>query len=433
MITPKRPQGFNEFLPADQLAFNAMISAIKSAYELHGYSPIETPALELAEVLLAKEGGETAKQVYRFSKGDTDLAMRFDLTIPLARYVAEHYHDLAMPFKRYQIQEVWRAEKTQAGRFRQFYQCDIDIIGSNDTLAEADILLTAHDALDNLELTDAVFSISHRGVLNGFLTEKKLNNKSTEILRSIDKLIKQGERRVGEELFSLGLDKNQVKEILNISKINGQTKDVLKALNNLNISNTEFTKALKDIKILDEYLQAGGLKTKNYIFDLSIVRGLDYYTGTVFETFLTKNPEVGSICSGGRYDNLVGHYSKENLAGVGISIGLSRLFSAIKDRLKTGPVTPADVLIIPFSKETINYCLEVASIINQAKIKAFVYPKLAKADKQLSYANKLGIKIVVLCGEDEVKKKSVTIKNMTTGKQITVSIKKIVPTVKKSL
>jgi len=431
MITPKRPQGFNEFLPADQLAFNAMISVIKLAYEQHGYSPIETPALELSEILLAKEGGETAKQVYRFTKGDNDLTMRFDLTIPLARYVAEHYHDLTMPFKRYQIQEVWRAEKAQAGRYRQFYQCDIDIIGSNSIMADADILLTAHSALKALGLPDAVFNISHRGVLNGFLEDRKLSSKATDILRAIDKLSKQGEVKVSEELEKINLKKDEIKEILILVKINGRARDVIKELTKLNIKNSNFIKALEDITELDQYLQAGGLKNKDYIFDLRIVRGFDYYTGLIFETILTKNPLLGSICGGGRYDNLVGYYSKENLAGVGTSIGLSRLFSAIKDRLKTGPATPAQALIISFAKETINYSLEVASILNKANLNAFVYPKLAKADKQLSYANKLGIKVAVLCGENEMKKKSVTIKDMTTGKQTTVSLKKASQTIRK--
>lgn len=433
MINPKRPNGFNEFLPADQLAFNAMISTIKSAYELHGYSPIETPALELASVLLAKEGGETAKQVYRFSKGDNDLAMRFDLTIPLARYVAEHYHDLAMPFRRYQIQEVWRAEKTQAGRFRQFYQCDIDIIGSNDTLAEADILLTAFEALNNLGLTDAVIKISHRGLFNGFLEARKLNHKTVDILRLIDKLAKQGERKISDDLEQVGLNKHEIKEILSLAKISGNIKEITKALTGFDISNETFDKALKELKEIDDYLKAGNLTNKNYIFDLAIIRGLDYYTGAVFETFLTKNPELGSICGGGRYDNLVGHYSKEQLSGVGTAIGVSRLFSAVKNRSKNISSTPAEVLVIPFSKEIVNYCLEIAATLNQADLKAFVYPKLAKADKQLAYANKLGIKIAVLCGENEVKKKSVTIKNMTTGKQTTVPIKKASQTIKKMI
>ncbi|MCX6792690.1 MAG: histidine--tRNA ligase [Candidatus Falkowbacteria bacterium] len=433
MITPKRPSGFNEFLPADQMAFNAMISAIRLAYEKHGYSPIETPALELASVLLAKEGGETAKQVYRFNKGDNDLAMRFDLTIPLARYVAEHYHELAMPFRRYQIQEVWRAEKAQAGRFRQFYQCDIDIIGSNDTLADADVLLTAHEAFINLGLTDTIFNISHRGLLGGFLANKKLSSFTSAVLRAIDKLNKKPAKAVEEELIEAGLKQNDIKEIFEFVNINGEAKKVLEKLDSLAIKHTDFEKALADLKELNQYLLTSGLKAKDFVLDLKIARGLDYYTGVVFETTLSKNPEIGSVGGGGRYDNLVSHYSKENLSGVGISIGISRLFSAIKDRLSTGSASPAKALIIPFSKEVANYCLNVAATLNQANINAFVYPAFAKAGKQLSYVDKLKIPLAILIGEDEVKKKSITIKNMKSGKQITIPLSKATATVKKMI
>jgi len=433
MITPKRPSGFNEFLPADQIAFNAMISAIRSAYEKHGYSPIETPAIELASVLLAKEGGETAKQVYRFTKGDNDLALRFDLTIPLARYVAEHYHDLAIPFRRYQIQEVWRAEKTQAGRFRQFYQCDIDIIGSKNILADADVLLTANEAFQGLGLKDAVFTISHRGILGGFLASKKLSDFTSAVLRAVDKLNKQGEKAVSEELTEAGLKINDIKEILALVKMNGSAKEVLQQLNKFSIEQTDFKQAIADLTEVNQLLLAGGLKAKDFIFDCKIARGFDYYTGLVFETTLTKNPEIGSICSGGRYDNLVGYYSKENLAGVGISIGLSRLFSVIKDRLVKGAASPAQAMIIPFSKEVTDYCLNVAAILNQAKINTFVYPDITKAGKQLSYVDKLKIPLAILIGEDEVKKKSVTIKNMQSGKQVTVTVNKAAAQIKKML
>lgn len=433
MITPKRPSGFNEFLPKDQMAFNAMMSVIKLVYEQHGYAPIETPALELAEVLLAKEGGESAKQSYRFTKGDTDLAMRFDLTVPLARYVAEHYHELSFPFRRYQIQEVWRGEKAQAGRYRQFYQCDIDIIGSNSLLAEADILLTSNDVIKELGLKDAIIKISHRGVLNAWLESKKLKHLNAEVLRSVDKLEKQGDKKVTEELLKIGLNKNDIQQILGLVKISGKADEVIKKLSLIKIDNEEFKKALNDIKELDTYLKAAGLNNKNYIFDLKIIRGLDYYTGIVFETVLTKNPELGSICGGGRYDNLVGFYHKEKLSGIGASIGLSRLFNAIKDRLNNDQSTPAQVLIMPLDKSVVPYCLEVAKKINQAKLNVFVYPGLDKMSKQLNYANKIKIPLVILIGENELKKKAVTIKNMKTGKQSSTSLAKAAATIRKML
>jgi len=433
MITPKRPSGFNEFLPAEQMAFNAMISVIKLIYEKHGYSPIETPAIELASILLAKEGGETAKQVYRFTKGDNDLALRFDLTIPLARYVAEHYHELVMPFRRYQIQEVWRAEKAQAGRFRQFYQCDIDIVGSNDLMADADILTTAHETFHALGLNDAVLNISHRGLLNGWLASKKLNNQTADILRIIDKLDKKPEKSIIEELTKTGLNKNNIKELLNLVKINGKAQEVLAKLEALKIEHTDFKKAIADLKKLNQLLLASGIKAKDFIFNLKIARGLDYYTGLVFETILTKQTNVGSICSGGRYDNLVSHYSKENLAGVGISIGLSRLFSALKDSLANGPASPAQAVIIPLSETTINYCFEVNSTLNHGGLNVFVYPGLEKLGKQLTYVSKLKVPLAILCGEDEIKKKSITIKNMQTGKQVTVKLDKASATIRKMI
>lgn len=433
MITPKRPSGFNEFLPAEQMAFNAMIAVIRLVYEQHGYSPIETPAIELTSILLAKEGGETAKQVYRFTKGDNDLALRFDLTVPLARYVAEHYHELTIPFRRYQIQEVWRAEKAQAGRYRQFYQCDIDTLGTNDLLADADILITAHETFLALGLKDAVFSISHRGLLSGLLAEKKLNKFTTSILRSVDKLSKQPEKNFSEELSRLGINKKAIEEILNFVKIKGTAQEVLKKLQTINLNNKEFIKAFNDLKKLNQYLLAVGLRAKDFMFDLKITRGLDYYTGLVFETFLTKNPEIGSICSGGRYDNLLSHYSKANIPGVGISIGLSRLFNALKPRMVQGPATPAQILIIPLASEVINYSLDINKILNKANLNAFVYPGTEKMSKQLAYANKLKIPVVIIVGEDEVKKQRVTIKNMTSGQQTTIGLAKAVAQIKKMI
>lgn len=431
MITPRRPAGFNELLPADQMALNAMISIIRLSYEQHGYAPIETPALELSPVLLAKEGGETAKQVYRFSKGDNDLAMRFDLTIPLARYTAEHYHELTFPFRRYQIQEVWRAEKPQAGRYRQFYQCDIDIVGVDDITADADVLITARNTLKALDLKDAVLKISHRGLLTGFLADKKLDKKNTEVLRIIDKLDKQGEKVVATELAKLGLKKNDITELLKLVTIAGPAKDVLKKLPT--IKQPAFTKALLELTQLNKLLTAAGLKSSEFVFDLSIARGLDYYTGMVFETVLTKHQNIGSVCSGGRYDNLLEQYHKEHLPGVGASIGLSRLFSAIKDSLSDAPANPAQVMVISFESQQDAYALSVVKTLHQSNLNAFLYPGHDKIGKQLKYADKLGITFVALVGSYEVEKEMITIKNLKSGEQKQMKLSKAVQFIRKNL
>ena len=433
MIQPKRPSGFNELLPADQLAMNAMISIIKMSYEQYGYAPIETPALELSQVLLAKEGGETAKQVYRFTKGDTDLAMRFDLTIPLARYAAEHFNELAFPFRRYQIQEVWRAEKAQAGRYRQFYQCDIDTLGSKNPMSDADTILTMHSALHALGLKNIIFKISHRGLLNGILESKKLTKSSTEVLRAVDKLDKQGEAAVTNELQKNNLSRKDAKDIIDFVKHSGNVKTIFAYVKSLKINNETFTHSLAELEMICQLLQAGGLSSNEFVIDLSVARGLDYYTGMVFETVLTKNLKLGSICGGGRYDNLLASYHKDSIPGVGASIGLSRLFSALKESFKSMPANPAHVLVVPFEQELAKYSLEVALTLRKHGLNVLVYPGFEKMGKQLGYADKLGISFAVLCGSNEADKKSVTIKNLKTGKQVTVALTKAAATIKKSL
>lgn len=418
MITPKTAPGFNEYLPADQLAFDRLIGLIRSMYERHGFTPLETPALELAQVLLAKEGGETAKQVYRFMKGDTDLALRFDLTVPLARYVAEHFHDLAFPFRRYQIQEAWRAEKAQAGRYRQFYQCDIDILGNIGTAADADILLTTAATFKALGLGRSVMHVSNRKILVGFLESLKLGKQSVEILRIIDRMAKQSSDKTKKDLAAIGLSADAIAQVTSLVATQG-----LEALNELSINNDLFKTGLAELSELDALLRAGGLTSEEYVIDLGIVRGLDYYTGMVFETLLVDMPAAGSMAGGGRYDNLVGHYRKEPVAGVGASIGISRLFNALKDTLKKGPATPAQALIVVFNDTLLPYCFNVAAALRAQGINTMVYPGSDKPGKQLAYANKIDVPFVLLCGEDEEKADSVTIKNMKSGEQATMKLK----------
>lgn len=422
MITPKTPPGFNELLPKDQLAFNKMLSLIQGAYERSGFTPLETSALELAPVLLAKEGGETAKQVYRFTKSETEYALRFDLTVPLARYVAEHYHELPIPFRRYQIQEVWRAEKPQAGRFRQFYQCDVDIVGSDSVAADAEVIIAAANAYKALGLKNIVFKISHRGLIAGFLADRKLDRFTTDVLRTIDKMDKLSSAQISEELKNIGLSTQNSKEILSLVNIKGNAQEVIKQLSGFSITNLGFAQGLERLSELSKLLQAGGMKTSEFIFDLKITRGFDYYTGVVFEMFLPNDKH--SVGGGGRYDNLVANYSKENLSGVGASIGVSRLFSVLQEK-NAGPSTPAQALIVVFSDDLLPYCFKVASELRKNNINVEIFPGANKMAKQLNYANKLGIPFVLLCGEDEEKKNQVTVKDMKTGKQKTVALSKV--------
>lgn len=433
MINPKRPSGFNELLPADQLAFNAMVAIIKMSYEQYGYAPIETPALELSHVLLAKEGGETAKQVYRFSKGDTDLSMRFDLTIPLARYAAEHYNDLAFPFRRYQIQEVWRAEKAQAGRYRQFYQCDVDILGSKSPLADADVILGSHNSFRALGLKNIIFKISHRGLLSGFLEQNKLSKYTTEILRSVDKFDKLGENGVMAELTKTGLAKNQIKEVISFINNSGSAKTIIQFLVDTKINNEIFSEAVNNLKQVTKLLSAGGMKTNEIVIDLSIARGFDYYTGIVFEMFLDGQAKIGSVGSGGRYDNLLASYRRDPIPGVGASIGLSRLFGALKETIQNGPANPAQVVIHALGEDAQVYSLEIANTLRKSGLNVLVYPGSAKIDKRFAYNDKLGIPLAILCGGDEAAKRTVTIKNLKTGKQISVPLAKASSTIKKVL
>lgn len=423
MINPRKPAGFHEFLPSEQLSFDAMVAVIKASYESHGYTPIETPALELAEVLHAKEGGETAKQGYQFTKGDTKLALRFDLTVPLARYVAEHYHDLALPFRRYQIQNVWRAEKPQAGRYRQFYQCDIDIIGTDSATADADILITMNGTMQALGLEKSLIRLNNRLLMSGIIIALKAEKNNTEILRLLDKMDSQGSTKLKKSLIDIGLDKKQADTLVKLASLKGSIEQITKALKSEDLYNTNIDEGLGRLRRICELLKAAGLSSKNYQIDLGIVRGLDYYTGMVYEIILTDKKEIGSVGGGGRYDNLIGYYKKDNVPGVGGSIGLSRLFAALSEESKDGQGCPADVMVTALSSDLLPYAFKVAATLRVTGINVFIYPKDGKIAKQLSYADKLGIPLVAVCGEEEEKKTKVTIKNLETGEQETVSLK----------
>lgn len=423
-VKPRKPSGFGEFLPNEQIAFNRLVDIIRESYELYGFVPIETPAVELTEVLLAKGGGETDKQIYRFSKGDTDLSLHFDLTIPLARYVAEHYSQLTFPFRRYQIQKVWRAERAQKGRFREFLQCDVDVIGSNSLFVDAEMISLVSSVFEKMKIGDFVVKINNRKLLTGFFEFLGLSSSSADILRIIDKLEKIGKEAVRVELKSLGIEREKIEEVLDFILITGSNEDILTKLSGLHIKNPLFAEGISDLQTVMDVLALSDISPNRYQIDLTIARGLDYYTGIIYETLLIGYPELGSIASGGRYDNLASYYTKETLSGVGISIGLTRLFSKLKELglIETKTSSSSKVLVSQLDTNLLGQYIKLAENFRKVGIPSEVYPVKDKLKKQLEYANKLGISYVVLIGEEEVKKNQISLKNMHTGEQITLGV-----------
>ena len=427
--------GFMELLPAEQIAFNQMLDTIRDNFERYGFIPLDTPMLEKAEVLLAKGGGETEKQVYRFNKGDTDIALRFDLTVPLARYVAQHFPDLTFPFRRYHIGKVFRGERNQKGRFREFYQCDIDIIGMNrlSLINDAEIPSIIYSTFKGLGFDSFTIRLNNRKLLNGFFDFLGIQDKSG-VLRAIDKLDKIGLNAVLEELGKLGVSSQTADRIGEFINIKGSNKEILASLKGLSVNNSQFDEGLEELSQVVHYIKCFNVPEANLAIDLTIARGLDYYTGTVYETILNNHPGIGSVCSGGRYENLAGYYTKQQLPGVGISIGLTRLFyqiQAAKLIELNQAATLTEVLVIPMDTE-IETAIGVANQLREAGIITGLYLEETKLDKKISYANKLGIPYVVLIGEDELKSGLLSLKNMGSGEQSRMAIPQIIEGVKKS-
>lgn len=420
-ISTKVLPGFMELLPAEQRLFDAMKQSIQASYESFGFMAIDTPAIERAEALLAKAGGETEKQIYQFSKGDNELALRFDLTVPLARYVSDHYNDLVFPFRRYHIAKVYRGEKPQKGRFREFYQCDIDIIGHNNLslINDAEILAVIYDVFSNLQLPRFMVRISNRKLISGLLESFSLSEKATDVMRVIDKIEKIGAAKVRAELSALGLSTDSSDKILDFVAIKGAPNEVLAALEALQINSSVFAAGLAELKTVIAGVKSFALPETSYGLDLSIARGLDYYTGTVYETVLLDYEQIGSICSGGRYDNLADTYSSQKLPGVGISIGLTRLFSQLLELglIKTQAASPARVLIIPLDEVAIASALNTGRSLRSHKIATEIYFEEAKLKTKLTYASRLGIRYVVLIGADEIVGNFLTVKDMESGQQ----------------
>ena len=421
-VQPRTLSGFMELLPRQQQLMESIMSTLRETYSLYGFTPLDTPVIEASEVLLAKGGGETEKQIYRFTKGDSDLSLRFDLTVPLAKYVALHYSELAFPFRRFQIGKVYRGERAQRGRFREFYQADIDIIGDGklDIANEAEIPAIIYQTFSKLGLKRFQIRVNNRKILNGFYAMLGLADKAGDIMRTVDKLPKIGEEKVSALLTGeLGISPEAAGEILKFIAIKGGNPQVLEALEGYRGRSELFDTGLDELGTVVKYLSAFGVPEENFAVDLTIARGLDYYTGTVYETFMTEHPEIGSICSGGRYDNLAEYYTDKLLPGVGISIGLTRLFYVLNEQNMLSQeknTAPADVLVLPMT-EDLSPAIALATGLRNEGVRVQLYTEQKKFKAKMNYADKVGVPYVVFLGEDEVKEGVVACKDMKTGEQ----------------
>jgi histidyl-tRNA synthetase len=436
--------GFPEWLPEEQILFVKMLDIIRSGYERYGFSPIETPAVERKEVLTSKGGNE--KEIYALSRlaaeagenPNTDLALHFDLTVPLARYVAMHKNQLTFPFRRYQIQKVWRGERTQAGRSREFYQCDIDVIGKNtlSLLTDAEIPSIIYQIFREMEIGPFVIRINNRKILHGYFQSLDISAvQMDDVMRIIDKREKIGIEKVISELIKADLEKAIAQQMIDFLEEELNTDDMLTKLNSMSQINEQFSQGVNELAFVVQGIRDLGVPEEAFKIDLSIARGLDYYTGTVYETVLVDHPQIGSICSGGRFDNLASHFTDEKLPGVGISIGLTRLvFRLIQvGILKVGAATVAPVLVTSMDESRTCDYLRIGTTLRNASIPTEVYLEKTRLGNQLKYASKKGFKIAIIAGENEFSEKSVQIKNLVTGEQIVCPEANMVKQVKDSL
>ena len=428
-LQPRIASGFPEYLPEDQIEFNRLLAIIRETYELYGFAPIDTPDLELKEVLLAKGGGETDSQVYEFKRGKNDFVMRFDLTVPFARYVAAHQNDLTFPFKRYAIGKVHRAERAQAGRFREFYQCDIDTIGSENPLTDAEFPAVINDIFEQFNFGEFVIRLNDRRILNGFFANIGISNEAKiNVMRIIDKIEKISLDEFHELLREQNLSENQISAIQNFLEIRGETDEILRKLVELEIRNDDFEKGLASLKRIISAIRAHKIPEKRFAIDLKIARGLDYYTGTVYETFLKDFPQLGSVCSGGRYDDLTGFYTERKLPGVGISIGLSRLFYQLREEniIKSTCKSPAKIIILPITENEISASLEISQKLRENKIANLLMTEEISFKKKMHFADKMNFKFALIIGEDEISNQKFTLRNLETKEEEKLNIEQII-------
>ena len=425
-IKPRTLSGFMELMPDKQIYFEKMLEKLREAYSLYGFTPLDTPVIEASEILLAKGGGETEKQIYRFTKGDADISLRFDLTVPLAKYVAMNYGQLTFPFRRFQIGKVYRGERAQRGRFREFYQADIDVIGdgSLDIINEAEIPGVIYRTFNALGLKRFVIRINNRKVLNGFFEVMGVGEKSGDVMRAIDKLEKIGREKVRALMVDdAGIDSETADKILDVITCQERGVSPFEALEAYKGQSETLDTGIEELATVVKYLGDFGVPDTHFKIDLTIARGLDYYTGTVYETVMTDHPEIGSICSGGRYDDLAGYYTDKKLPGVGISIGLTRLFFVLEDQKYLNPQlssAPTDVLIIPMTDD-LSPAISFATQLRESGVRTQLHCEKKKFKQKMSYADKIGVPYVVLLGEDEINAGKVTVKDMVTGTQLTAS------------
>ena len=421
-VQPRTLSGFMELLPREQAVMEEMMSVLRETYASYGFAPLDTPVIEASEVLLAKAGGETEKQIYRFSKGDSDLSLRFDLTVPLAKYVALHYGSLAFPFRRYQIGKVYRGERAQRGRFREFYQADIDIIGDGklDIANEAEIPAIIYQTFSRLGLQKFQIRVNNRKILNGFYSMMGLSERSGVIMRTVDKLEKIGPEKVAGILTGeLEVSQDAADEILKFIAIKGSNGQVLEALEQYRGRDALFDTGLEELGTVVKYLSAFGVPEEYFTVDLTIARGLDYYTGTVYETAMLDHPEIGSVCSGGRYDNLAEYYTNKILPGVGISIGLTRLFYVLNEQNMLNVENSgasADVLALPMTAD-LSPAIALCAQMRRDGVRVQLYTEQKKFNAKMNYADKLGIPYVVFLGEDEINAGLISCKDMASGEQ----------------
>jgi len=418
MIQPRTLKGFRDFLPAKMMPREELIDTARRVYRSYGFAPIDTPVLELFEILNGKGGEESDRLMYRFQDhGKRDVGMRFDLTVPLARFVAQHANELGMPFKRYHIAKVWRGENTHRGRYREFMQCDFDTIGTTSVASDIEVLLVINDLMTAIGIEKFTMRVNHRQVLNGLLEKMDLLDKSADVLRSIDKLGKIGREKVIAEMVDSNVTTaDKATEILKIADLNGTASEVLDAAFQLVEGNERGESGVTRLREIVAGTTAGGLPSDRLSIDVSIARGLDYYTGTIVETFLDQLPEIGSVCSGGRYDDLAGVYTKQKLPGIGASLGLDRLLAAMEEMsLLSESATPAPVLLTFFDPTRLHEYLALANSIRGQGIGIEVYPDAKKLGQQLKFADRRGFRVVLVAGDQELERGQCQVKDLKTG------------------
>jgi histidyl-tRNA synthetase len=417
-IEPKTLKGFRDYLPEAMIPRERLIDTAKRVYRSYGFSPIDTPALEYLEILTGKGSDETDRQLYRFQDhGGRNVGMRFDLTVPLARFAAQHIQELGTPFKRYHIATVWRGENTQRGRYREFMQCDFDTIGTRSVAADIETALVIHDLMQAIGFSRFTIRLNNRTVLNGLLERLDLRQRSTEILRALDKLSKIGAAKVAEEMIAVaGTTPGQAADVLRLAELSGSNDAILTSLEPLVAGSETGQEGVARLAEILSGVAAAGIDSARVALDVSIARGLDYYTGAIYETFLDDLPTIGSVCSGGRYDNLAGLFTNQDLPGIGASLGLDRLLAAMDELGMIERVrTPADVLIAYFDRQRLNDYLRLAAMLRTAGIGVEVYPEPKKLAAQLKYADQRGFRFAIIAGSREFDTGACQVKNMQTG------------------